>query len=63
MLQLNDLIEHQDVVGDAFDDEVGAFEAMFGELDEMPELEALEEMEGLEGEINIIDELGDPIIA
>ena len=63
MLQLNDLIEHQDVVGDAFDEEVGAFEAMFGALEEMSEMEALEEMEGLEREINLMDESGDPVIA
>ena len=56
MLQFNDPVEYQDVVGDAFDEEVGAFEEMFGSLDD---IEALEEMTDFEGELKLIDDVLD----
>ena len=59
MISFIDPIGDQEVVGDAFDDEVGAFEEMFGDLEEMSELEELEDMENLESEFNFIDALGE----
>ena len=59
MLQFNDPVEYQDVVGDAFDEEVGAFEEMFGSLDD---IEALEEMTDFEGELKLIDVLDDTTV-
>ncbi|MFK7846297.1 MAG: hypothetical protein AB8G77_13450 [Rhodothermales bacterium] len=55
MLQFNDSIEYQEVVGDAFDDEVGAFEEMFGALDEISEMDDIDEIESLAGELNFLD--------
>ena len=55
MLQFNDPIEYQEVVGDAFDNEVGAFEEMFGAFDELSEMDDIDEIENLEGELNFID--------
>ncbi len=57
MLQFIDPIEYQEVVGDAFDDEVGAFEDMFGELEDMSGLEDLEEIQNLESEFSFTDNL------
>ena len=59
MLAFIDPIGDQEVVGDAFDEEVGAFEEMFGELEEMTELEELDEIENLGSEFNFIDALGE----
>ncbi len=55
MLQFDDPIEYQEVVGDAFDDEVGAFEQMFGALDELSEMDDIDEIENLEGHFNFKD--------
>ena len=43
-----DPIEYQEVVGDAFDEEVGAFEEVFGSLEDLSELEAFDEIEDTE---------------
>ncbi len=59
MLQFNDQVEYQDVVGDAFDEEVGAFEEMFGSLDD---IEALEEMTNFESELKLIDVLDETTV-
>lgn len=50
MLPFIDEIEFPELSGDAFDDEVGAIEEMFGALEEMRE-EGLEELENLNTEL------------
>ena len=61
MLQFNDSIEYQEeeVVDDAFDEELGAFEKMFGALEDLSEIEELDDMKHLKGEFNFMDALGE----
>lgn len=48
MQPIIDPIEYQEVVGDAFDEEVGAFEEVFGSLEDLTELEAFDEIEDMD---------------
>ena len=60
MLHFNDSIEYQEeVVDDAFDEEIGAFEQMFGALDDISEFEDLDEIKQLKSELRFIDALGE----
>ena len=55
-----DPVEEQDVAGDAFDEEVGAFEAMFGALEDLSALEDLEAgLADLESAFDFNDSLDD----